>query len=69
MNNNPCDICTHPTDCFECVFGLSKPNVECQESRCIYHYDCGCLLAFDEVCRASTCYKADEGDMEEDDDD
>lgn len=70
MNNNPCDICTvgNPSRCLECVFGLSKPSVHCEEKRCM-HYNCdyGCMLAFDEVCCASTCYVADEDDMEEDD--
>ena len=62
---HPCNLCEHNTDCLNCVFGVDK-TAECCNFNCMHNYETGCLLSFDKVCRASTCYEADEDDIEED---
>lgn len=55
---NPCDVCPNIENCEGCVlYGLVWSSVgECGNDDCFCHYECGCLLDLDDVCKASTCY-------------
>ena len=59
---NPCDICKakdKASGCFGCALDYSSTYGECGNDDCMLNYECGCLMGFDDVCKASTCYRAD----------
>lgn len=57
---NPCDVCDSSRNCEGCVLNRAwKGRHECANHDCFCHYDCGCLLSFDDICKASTCYRGE----------
>ena len=63
---NPCNICNSRDNCDGCVLDHTWDNsCECQNYDCMVYYECGCLLLLDEVCKASTCYKDEHEEDEE----
>lgn len=60
-NHNPCNVCaakTHASECMGCALDHHSVGT-CNNDRCFCHYECGCLISLDDVCKASTCYVDD----------
>lgn len=68
--DNPCNICKSQDNCEGCVLDrLWCKRGECGNCQCFCHYECGCLLGLDSVCKASDCYIHGENDEDDEDDD
>ena len=64
--HHPCNVCpNHVETCEGCIFDPPFRGSSCENTECFLNYDGGCLIHMDEKCKASTCYKEE---LEEEED-
>ena len=56
--DNPCNVCKSQNDCDGCIFErlVWTTKGECDNDECMCHYECGCLLSLDNMCKSSSVF-------------
>ena len=52
IKRNPCDLCKHTRECYECVLCKTALQYECLNDECFLNYEGNCLCGFYENCGA-----------------